>query len=201
MTLLVWEKIPVTNQTCLHWAHVSFTYLLLLFWQSCLIGWLWGLRPRSLRKSFSWKLANIWGRVRLSKGKPISSDFYFHMTHASVFFLMVRFFFKRIVSLVYNCFTVLISAVQLHESAVCIRVSPSPWASISPPPPVPPFSVITEPWAWLAVWYSSFLPAVYFAHGMVYVSIRLSQFTHPLLSPLCPQVHICVSIPALGLCF
>ena len=64
--------------------------------------------------------------------------------------------------------------------------------------PIPPLQVITEHQAELPV-YSSFLLAIYFAHGSVSMSMLLSKFV-PLSLPCCVHksiLYICVSILAL----
>ena len=58
---------------------------------------------------------------------------------------------------------------------ICIYISPPSQASLTPPT-VSPTQVITEHQAGLPVLYSSFLLAIYFTHGSVYMSMLLSQF-------------------------
>ena len=51
--------------------------------------------------------------------------------------------------------------------------------------------------AGLAVLQSSFRPAIYLAHGSVYMSMLLSQFIPPSPSSAVSILYICVSIPPL----
>ena len=100
--------------------------------------------------------------------------------------------------------TVLVSAAQWSESAICIHISPPSW---NLPPTHPPFHpsrspnmVTTEHRAELLVLYSSFPLAIYLTHSSVYMPIPISQFIPPPL-PL-PYAHMSVlytfvSIPAL----
>ena len=101
--------------------------------------------------------------------------------------------------MLYN--VVLVSAVQEHESVICIHLALPSTASL--PTPTHPF-ILTDPGAELPVLYSSFLPATYFTWGSVYMSKLLSRFVPPSPSPagstspfsvlvslflLCKQVH------------
>ena len=66
-------------------------------------------------------------------------------------------FFKVGIQLVYNI--VLVSAVQQHESALSVHISPPSWASLLPPLPILPLEAITGHWTELplkAALYSSF---------------------------------------------
>ena len=90
----------------------------------------------------------------------------------------------------------LVSAVQWNESAICIDTSPPSWNAPTPRPR--PFKVITEHWAELPVLHSSFLLAISFTHGSVYVSTTLNS-SHPLF-PHCFHkciLYVCIFIPAL----
>ena len=63
---------------------------------------------------------------------------------------------------------VLVSAAQQYDSAIITRMSPPS------PPHIPPFWVITDRQAGLPVLYSNFSPAIYLAHGSVYILMLLS---------------------------
>ena len=97
--------------------------------------------------------------------------------------------------LLYN--VVLVSVVQQCESAVSILYH----LPIEPPshtPPIPPLQDITEYRAELPVLYSSFPRTIYFTYDYIYIHTYIYTHTyqsyslnssHPLLPPLCPQVH------------
>ena len=101
-------------------------------------------------------------------------------------------------SLEYNCFTMLVSAVQWSESAICIHISPPSWTSPPHTHPglIPPIQVIKEHRAELPVLYSRFPLAIYFTHGSVFMSNLIFQFIPSSPSPA-PCPHIC----SLHLCF
>ena len=64
-----------------------------------------------------------------------------------------------------------------------------PFLNLSPTPTlIPPLQVTTEQWGELPGLYS-FPQPVYFTRARVYMSVLLSQFGTPSLSPLCPHVH------------
>ena len=71
----------------------------------------------------------------------------------------------------------LVSAVQPHESALSIQISPPSWASI-PSHPNLTLLVITEHWIELHVLYHSFPPAIDFTHGSVYMPVLLLLLSH-----------------------
>ena len=81
---------------------------------------------------------------------------------------------------------------QRNGLAVCAHICPPSWT----PSPIAALQVIAEHHAELPVPCGSFLLAVSFTRGGVYVSVLLSQFVllSP-LSPLCPQfvLFICIS--------
>ena len=92
----------------------------------------------------------------------------------------------------------LVSAVQLSESAVCIHISPYPLPLVSPsvPPSLShPLYVITKHWADLPVLCGCFPLAIYFMFGSVYMSMPLSHFVAAYPSPCpYPQVHSLVGL-------
>ena len=73
---------------------------------------------------------------------------------------------------------VLVSAAQQSESAICVHISPPSQASLPPVPASSHSSRSSEQGVELFVLYSSFLLAIYFTHGGVYI-------TNPNLS-ICP---------------
>ena len=64
----------------------------------------------------------------------------------------------------------LVSAVQHHESVMCIHVSLPSWTFL------PPLEVITEHQAGLPVLYSSFPLTAYFTHSTVYLQRDFAMF-------------------------
>ena len=93
------------------------------------------------------------------------------------------------VSLPLSFFFIEVSCFRCCESAVCLHISPPSWTSLPPQPQNTPLGQHKHR-ANLPVLYSSFPLATYFTLGTVYMSILLSQFTHPLLlPPSCPQFH------------
>ena len=83
---------------------------------------------------------------------------------------------------------VLVSAIQHHGSALSIYV-PSLLKLLPTPKPILPLLVVIEYWVEHSVLCSFFPPAFCFTYGNVYVSMVLSQFDHPLLTPLCLEVR------------
>ena len=78
----------------------------------------------------------------------------------------------------------LVSAVQQHESSICvcvyIYISPLSWASL--PSPIPPLEVITG----LPVLYSNFSPTIHFTHNFTHTFYTQYIFTHNIFT----QIHI-----------
>ena len=73
-----------------------------------------------------------------------------------------------------------VSPVQQSESAICMHISPPSWTCLLPPPPSHPSSSSqTTKLSSLG----SFLLAIYFTHGSVYMLTLLSQFIPPSPSP------------------
>ena len=81
---------------------------------------------------------------------------------------------------------ILVSVVQLYESAINIHISPPPWASV--PPPIPSFPSRSSQSTRVpsTVWQ---LPTPYSTHGNVCISMPFFQFISPFPSPLYTQVH------------
>ena len=60
---------------------------------------------------------------------------------------------------------------------------------LEPPSHLPPLKVVTEHWAELPVSQGKFPLAIYFTYGKMYTFPHsFLSSTHPLFSPLCPQV-------------
>jgi len=78
----------------------------------------------------------------------------------------------------------------LHESAICVHVSPASWTSL-PPRPTPPGCHRALGWAPGVTGQAS---TRYFAYGNVYVSMLLSQFVPP-SSPRAVSTRL-LSMPA-----
>ena len=91
----------------------------------------------------------------------------FHTTARIILFIFVVIIYSLIGGkLLYS--VVLVSAAQQYDSAIITRMSPPS------PPHIPPFWVITDRQAGLPVLYSNFSPAIYLAHGSVYILMLLS---------------------------
>ena len=84
----------------------------------------------------------------------------------------------------------LVSAIQQHESTICVHTSFPSHLSLPPAAPIPPVRVVTEHLVEFPVLYRSFLLAVCFTHGSVFTSLLLSQFVPP-LPPMCPSILWC----------
>ena len=81
----------------------------------------------------------------------------------------------------------MISAIQQHESAIGIHMSPSSWTSLPPPIPSHP-SRLSQSTDLSSESYGKF-PLVIYLHMVMYMFLWYSlKLSHPLLSPPCPQV-------------
>ena len=78
----------------------------------------------------------------------------------------------------------LVSAIQQHESATGIHMSPPSWTSLLPPTPSHPSRLSMSTGFELPASYSKFPWLSNFTYGSVYVSMLLSQFVPP--SPSLP---------------
>ena len=84
---------------------------------------------------------------------------------------------------------VLASAICQHESAIGIHMTPPSWMSLTPPTPSHPTGLSQSTGFELPESYNKFLLVIYFAYSNLYVSMLLSLFILPLLTPQCPQVY------------
>ena len=93
---------------------------------------------------------------------------------------------------------VLVSAVQQSESAICIRVSPPPLASL-PLHLHPSFQVTAKHRVEPPALYSNFLLVIYLTYGDVYMTVLLSVFlTLPFPHPMSTSPFAtCASLPSL----
>lgn len=98
-----------------------------------------------------------------------------------------------------NCFTIqcrFLPCISVSRPQVYRRPLP-----LEPPPdPIPPLSVVTDPWVELRKSYSKF-PTI--LNTVVYMFLCCSRkSSHPLLSPLCPRLspiaalHMGSSVPS-----
>ena len=86
---------------------------------------------------------------------------------------------------------VLVSAAQQSESAICVHISPPSRASLPPVPASSHSSRSSEQGVELFVLYSSFLLAIYFTRGGVYITNPHLNLSHP---PLPTLVYMSVSL-------
>ena len=78
---------------------------------------------------------------------------------------------------------VILSAVKQSQSAMWISISPPSWTSLPPHPP-PSHLGHHRAWAELPAPYSKLAPAIYLAHGSVYVNPHLLVCLTPAFSPV-----------------
>ena len=77
----------------------------------------------------------------------------------------------------------LVSAVDQHESAIGMHISPPSWSPLPPPTPSHPSRLSQSPGFGFPDLYSKLPLAICFTYGKVYVSMLLSQFVPPSPSP------------------
>ena len=82
----------------------------------------------------------------------------------------------------------MVSAMNQCEWAIGIHLSPPSWTSLLPLSPFHPSRLSQSAGFGFPVSYSKFPLAIYFAYGIAYVSMLLSQIIPPCPSPLCPKV-------------
>ena len=119
---------------------------------------------KSLNNLYTWSRSFLWGMDKLFQSV---------LLYCFPFFLVYFFNWKKIA---------LQCCVGFFHTIIIIshNYTYTPSSCASPPPPIPPLQVITEPEAELHVLYSNFSP-IYFTHESTYMSMLPSSFVS--LSP------------------
>ena len=141
--------------------------------KSCCFTWKALTLPHSRKSSSapeSWPYSPSWETVSLFLSK----------LHIGFFFFLME----------DNCFTMFCwSPLHNDRNQPQVYIHTLPLGPPFQPLPILLLEVVTEPQVELLVLYSNFTLATYYQHGITYVPLLLSQKpSHPLPTPLCPQV-------------